>query len=558
MNLTLPTNDKGYTLDIYKRPVHFKNNPYLAGTNTKLELTNEHISEIYKCSEDVFYFIENYCKIFTLDDGWQLPKLRSYQRNLIQHYVDNSFSNVLSGRQTGKSTSTIMYCLWLIIFKADTIVGFAANKWSMVKENLDRLRAYYEYLPMWLKHGIKSWNKTYIELDNGSKVYTSTSTDSAFRGFGISVLFVDEVAFVKKWDDFSSSVFPTVSSAKSPKVIYTSTPKGLNHWYVMWQEAEAGRSMFKNFKVDWWEVEGRDEDWRNTMIGTLPGGEQEFLQEWAAEFMGSSKTLIDTYSLKKLKYIDYITSNDYIDSLKIYKEPVEGNQYIITVDGAKQGKDKTSIQVINISRFPFEQVAVVNSKINHVVAAPSIDRLGKYYNTAFIIAENNEGAGTFIADTLYHAYDYENLFKVPDKKNFGFHTNRKTRPSILNFLKLFIEKDKLIINDKLTIEQLFTFIEKNGKYQADDGKFDDLVMSLALVFAAFLDLNAFDDYDKFLDAINTDIIESEDNSTSEVISIGYFDDGVEEETNFMKEGIYEYNMDYRYDIHSAFGEEPDF
>lgn len=543
--LDLPTNDKGYTLDIYGKPVHFENNPYLSYANTKLPLTQEHVQEIYKCSQDVFYFIENYCKIFVLGKGYQLPKLRIYQRNLIQHYIDNSFSNVLAGRQTGKSTTTIMVMLWYILFRSDTIAGFAANKWDMAKENLDRFRSYFELLPIWLKPGIKTWNKTFVSLENGSKVYTSTATETAFRGLGIELLWVDEISFIKNWYGFVSSVFPTIASAKNPKVMYTTTPKGLDHFYSMWQEAENGKSLFKNFKVNWWEVEGRDDNWKDTMISTLPGGEQEFLQEWAAEFMGSSKTLVDVKHLQSLNYEDFELDTEYLSNLRIYKRPEENHRYIMSIDGAKQGKDKTAIQIIDISKFPFEQVASLDTKINHVIATASIGKLGKYYNNAFIIAENNEGAGTYIADTLYHAYEYENIYKQKNKDNFGFQTNRKTRPTILNFLKLFIEKNKLIVRDKTTIDQLFTFIEKNGKYQADNGKFDDLVMCLAISFAPFLDLNIYDDYEKFLDSLDMDInsTDEENQEIIEMLNIGYFDDGIEEPPR-LDEGIFEYDLGF--------------
>lgn len=545
MDLTLPTNERGYTLDIYGNPVHFENNSSLSYCNVKLPLKQEHVIEIYKCSNDIFYFIENYCKIFVLGEGFKTPKLREYQKRMIQHYMDNDYSLVLAGRQVGKSVSTLIYILWKITFFENTIAGLASNKWDMSKENLDRIRSYYEYLPIWLKPGVKVWNKTFISLENGSKIYTSTATESAFRGFGISLLFVDEVAFVRNWDGFSSSVFPTIASAKAPKVIYTSTPKGLNHWWDIWQEAENGKSLFKNFKVNWWEVEGRDDNWKHTMISTLPGGEQEFLQEWAAEFMGSSKTLVDVKHLQALNYEDYEVDTEYLPNLRIYRRPEENHRYIMSIDGAKQGKDKTAIQIIDISKFPFEQVASLDTKINHVIATASIGKLGKYYNNAFIIAENNEGAGTYIADTLYHAYEYENIYKQKNKDNFGFQTNRKTRPTILNFLKLFIEKNKLIVRDKTTIDQLFTFVEKNGKYQADTGKFDDLVMCLAIIFAPFLDLNIYDDYEKFLDSLDMDIssTDEENQEMIEMLNIGYFDDGIEETVN-THEGIFEYDLGF--------------
>lgn len=534
--LDLPVDDRGYTLDINNKPVHLDNNPTLCKYNTKLPLTNKHIEEIYKCSESIFYFIENYVQIFTLDNGWIVPDLRSYQYDILGLYNEKRFINILAGRQSGKSASTNLYILWKILFNSDTIVGMAANKQDMSKENLGRLKEYYENLPIWLKVGVKVWNATYISLENGSKVYTSAASKTSFRGLGISICWIDEVSFLPKniWDDFSSSVLPTISSGSKSQVINTSTPKGTsNQWYHMWRggSTEEATTSYTNYKVEWYDVPGRDQAWKDNMIKTLTGGAVEFAQEFACDFQGSSDTLVDISALKSLKAIEPIYCDQFIKGFNQFEELNESSNYIVSVDPSKDGKDSFSIQVIDISNFPFKQVAVANLMVNYLKMPSILLEIAEYYNHAFVVIENNEGAGQSIADKLYDVYEYDHMYKDKLKQFYGFRTTAKTRREILSHLKIFIENGKLIIHDKGTIDQLFNFISKNGKYQADSGAHDDLVMSLAISFAPFLNNNAFSNYDTFIKSLElVDNTESDD-EVMKTISIGYFDDGIVEESS---------------------------
>lgn len=524
-SLSLPTDERGFTLDARGHPAHFSNNPSLFGTNVKFPLSEKHIQEIYKCSTDIFYFIENYVQIFTLDNGWVVPKLRSYQKKLIQHYLDNRFSNVMMGRQSAKSTTTLLFILWKIIFFPDTTVGMAANKESMATENLSRLKDYFENLPIWLKVGVKAWNSTFITLDNGSKVYSAATSGNTFRGLGLSLLFVDEVAFIDCWDDFSKSVLPTISSGTKSQAIYTTTPKGLNHFYHMWTNGENGKSLFKNFRVEWWEVPGRDEAWKQEMLATLPGGEIEFAQEYACEFLGSSDTLINISSLKMLRYSEVYVRDIFTFGFKRYEEVRECHQYIMTVDPAKDGLDKFAVHVFDVSKFPFIQVASANLNVNYLKMPGVLYEIGTYYNNAFIIIENNEGAGQSVVDKLYDNYEYENLYRDPNKEYYGFRTTSTTRNQILSNLKIFLENNKIYLNDKDTIDQLFVFINRGGKYQADKGYHDDLVMALAILFAPFLHKNMYSDYQSFIASLEG---EKEEIENLNISTFGFFDAGTEE------------------------------
>lgn len=192
LNSLLPKHDSGFFLDIDNRKIHYDNNPMLSTVGTKLALTKEHILELKKCSEDYIYFIENYIKISTLDEGEQYPTLRKYQKNIIQQYTKERFNLFMAGRQSSKSITTLLYILWKLCFKPNTVVGICAHKYSMAYENLQRLKNMYVSIPLWLKPSVQSWNKTSFSNELGSKVYISATTEDSFRGLSINLLFIDE------------------------------------------------------------------------------------------------------------------------------------------------------------------------------------------------------------------------------------------------------------------------------------------------------------------------------------------------------------------------------
>lgn len=522
--LELALDENGFTKDINGNPVHFENNPLLAYPGVIFPLTQEHIQEIYKCSQDIYYFIENYVQIFS-DGQWIVPTLRDYQRRIIDGYINNRFVNVMAGRQSGKSVSTCLYVLWQIIFSPNKIVGMVANKAEMAQENLDRIKTYYEYLPIWLKPGVKKWNVKSISLENGSKIYTDGVSKGSLRGKSCGTIFCDEVSFVNRWNEFADAVEPTISSFSDGQLIYTTTPNGRDHFWRMWRRAELQESEFINVKVEWWEVPGRDEKWKDEMIRTMEGGSVGFARNYACEFEGSSFTLIEATTLSRLSPKNPIIIDKFMSGFKIYEEPIEGHNYIMAVDPAKKGIDGFAIQIVDITKLPFKQVACGSfTNITYLKTPPILKDIGIYFNNAFMIIENNEGAGQSISDLLWQVYEYEHLYKAKGEKIWGHRTTAKTRPKLLSQLKMFIEHVKLEILDASTINEFNGFVEKNGKYQADNGYKDDLVMALSFVFVPFLNINSFNDFDKFVQAIEQDISE-EVEDTLAFVSVGYFDDG---------------------------------
>jgi hypothetical protein len=260
-----------------------------------------------------------------------------------------------------------------------------------------------------------------------------------------------------------------------------------------------------------------------------------FNQNYANEFMGSSHTLISAAKLGEMQHGEVQEIRD--GKLKVYHYPQPGHKYIMNVDPAKDGQDAFAVQVVDVTDFRFVQVATAQLQIDYLLMPEFINEWCEYYNNPYLIIENNEGAGQSIADQMRNDYEYENLHYDKDigrnrKKRYpGFRTTSKTRKQILQTLKLFIENDKLEINDKATISEFYQFILINNKFQADDGAHDDMIMSLALTFVPFTNSKNFEDMKVLIKNLyeSDDLEESEKVEFGELLTIGSFDDGADED-----------------------------
>jgi very-short-patch-repair endonuclease len=267
------------------------------------------------------------------------------------------------------------------------------------------------------------------------------------------------------------------------------------------------------------------------------------------EFMGSSYTLIDADILKNMKYEDPILKWD--NRLDVFVEPIKNHKYIMAVDPAKGGLDAFAVQVIDVTSFPFGEVASAQIfKCNYQIMPEFLNEWGHRYNNAYMIIENNEGAGTFIANMMHLDFEYENLFFAKKdngafSKEPGFRTTTRTRKQILETFKHFVDNRRLIIRDKKTINELYTFIIKDNKYQADDGSHDDMIMSLALAFVPFISSRNFEDMKDLIKKLYSDE-DLTDTSFSEYLAIGNFDISVEEESIAGKPYDERYNYSYEY------------
>jgi len=510
-------------------------NPNLKASNVELEFTEEQIQEIIRCSKHPLYFIENYVKIVNLDEGLIQFKPYHYQSKMINTFHDKRFVICKMARQSGKSTTIIAYLLWYVLFNDQQNVAILANKGALARELLSKAQLAYEHLPLWLQQGVVVWNKGNIELENGSKIVASSTSSSAVRGSSYNIIFLDEFAFVPNniADDFFSSVYPTISSGKTTKVFIVSTPNGLNMFYKLWIDAEERRSSYTPIAVHWSDVPGRDEEWKEQIIKNT--SEAQFAQEFDCDFIGSQNTLIETSKLKSLVFRPPKHSSNGLD---VHKHVENDHDYVIVVDVSRGiGGDYSAFSVFDVTQIPYVQVAKYRSQgITPIVYPSVIEATAKHYNNAYILVEIND-AGIVVADSLISDYEYENMLAVSFKGRSGQQVNggfgkkvqsgvRTTSP-IKRFgcanLKEMIERDKLIVNDFETISELTTFVARKDSYGAEDGKHDDLAMTLVL-FAWLID------QPYFKELTDTDVRkqlqeENEGSLIEDILPFGFIDDG---------------------------------
>jgi len=522
-------------------------NPLLKKANTPIEFTQDQIEEYIKCREDPVYFANNYVKIVTLDHGLQPFKTYDFQEKLINNFHNNRFNICKMPRQTGKSTTCVSYLLHYAIFNDSVNIGILANKATTARELLARLATAYENLPKWMQQGILVWNKGNIELENGSKILAASTSASAVRGMSFNILFLDEFAFVPNHvaDAFFASVYPTITSGKSTKVIIVSTPHGMNHFYRLWIDAEKKRNEYVPTDVHWSEVPGRDAVWKEQTIANT--SEQQFKIEFECEFLGSVDTLIAPSKLKALVFEKAIQTNAGLD---VYERPQDKHDYAITVDVARGvGNDYSAFVVVDITTFPHKVVAKYRDNTIKPMLFPSvIYEVARNYNQAFILCEVND-VGDQVASILQYDLEYQNLLMCSmrgragqivgqgfsgNKTQLGVKMSKTVKKVGSLNLKTMVEEDKLLFNDYDIISELTTFISKSNSFEAEEGCNDDLAM--CLVIYAWL---VAQDYFKELtdNDIRKRLYEEQKNQIEQDMApFGFIDDGMDPSSFVDNEG----------------------
>jgi len=468
-------------------------NPNLKKANVPQNFTKKQVAEYLKCAEDPIYFIRKYIKIVSLDEGVVPFDLYDFQEDMVQKFHDNRFNIAKLPRQSGKSTVVTAYLLWFVLFNPNVNVAILANKAPTAREMLGRLQLSYENLPKWMQQGILGWNKGSLELENGSKILASSTSASAVRGMSFNIIFLDEFAFVPNHiaEQFFASVYPTISSGKSTKVIIISTPHGMNLYYKIWHDAQRGVNNYITTEVHWSQVPGRDAKWKQQTIENT--SEAQFRVEFDCEFLGSVDTLISPSKLGVMPYSDPITQNR---GLAVYEDRKEGNNYILTVDVSRGiGGDYSAFCVMDTTTVPYKMVArYKNNEIKPIIFPDIIVNVAKNYNNAYILCEVNDIGGQ-VADIIQYDLEYENLLMAAMRGRAGQQlgqgfSGKKTQLGVkmstavkqvgCSNLKALIEDDKLLIPDYDTISELTTFIQKGNSFQAEDGCHDDLAMCLVI------------------------------------------------------------------------------
>jgi hypothetical protein len=520
-------------------------NPNLKKANTQIEFTEEQIIEFLKCKEDPVYFAKNYIKIVSLDHGLVPFEMYPFQEKLVRNFHENRFNICKMPRQTGKSTTCVSYLLHYAVFNDNVNIAILANKASTARDLLGRLQLAYENLPKWMQQGIISWNKGSLELENGSKISSNSTSSSAVRGGSYNVIFLDEFAFIPNHiaDDFFASVYPTISSGQSTKVIIVSTPRGMNHFYRMWHDSERGKNEYVPTDVHWSEVPGRDQVWKEQTIANT--SEQQFKVEFECEFLGSVNTLINPSKLRNFVYEDPIKRNAGLD---VYQHPKEENNYLITVDVARGlGNDYSAFIVFDITEFPYKVVAKYrNNEIKPMLFPSIIYEVAKGYNDAWLLIEVND-IGDQVASILHFDLEYDNVLMCAmrgragqivgsgfsgKKSQLGVRMTAAVKKLGCSNLKTLLEDDKLLTVDYEIISELTTFAQKHNSFEAEEGCNDDLAMCLVI----FSWLVAQDYFKEMTDNdVRKRIYEEQKNQIEQDMSpFGFISDGLEDMDIFVE------------------------
>ena len=519
---------------------NYLGNPNLKKANVQQEWTKEELQEYKRCMDDPQYFVEKYIMIVSLDEGLVPFKLYDFQKEMIGTFHNNRFTICKLPRQSGKSTTIIAYLLHYVLFNPTVNVAILANKAATARDLLGRLQLAYEHLPKWLQQGVMSWNKGSLELENGSKILASSTSASAVRGGSYNIIFLDEFAYVPAnvAEQFFSSVYPTISSGKTTKVMIVSTPHGMNMFYMLWVDAEEQRNEYVPIEVHWSEVPGRDEAWKEQTIKNT--SEAQFNTEFECEFLGSIDTLVSPAKLKTLTYRTPLKSNAGLD---VHANPEDGHTYFITADVSRgTANDYSAFVVIDVTEIPYKIAAKYrDNEIKPLLFPSKIYDVARAYNQAFVMIEVND-IGEQVANTMQFDLEYDNLVMASmrgragqvmgggfsgGRAQLGVRTTKAVKRIGCSNLKQLVEDNKIIVEDLEIINELSTFIVKGQSFEADEGCNDDLVSCLFL-FAWATDQQYFKELaDQDIRA--TMMREQQDALEQDMAPFGFVVNGLEDE-----------------------------
>lgn len=509
-------------------PFHDQN-PDLKRANILWEYTPEEIMEIKKCAEDVTYFAK-YCQVMT-DEGLSYIRLRDYQTSVLREYQANRFNVFLAPRQVGKSITSSIILVWYLLFNHDKNAMILANVGDTAEELMDKIKSIIKGLPFFLKPGMVVNNVMSMRFDNGCRILAKTTTKTSGIGFTIHFLYMDEFAHINPnfIEAFFRSTYPTVSSSKVSRIIITSTPNGMNKFYEIYQGALTGENSFNPIRVDWWQVPGRDEAWKQKEIGNL-GSEELFNQEYGNQFLSSSSLLLGSTELKKIKVneVDYLWKE--IDVLHYDDVKYEnllwhpkfnidtanspGKKFVLTIDisGGVKG-DYTVINLFKVTPLPKNKILALtefedesdffglvqigifrDNEIKLEELVKLVRGMVKVFGIDRVkLAIEMNFKGELLYDKLMTDDDYYDemfLFTKHSESSKilkpGIKYNEKNKMKYCELLRGLIREGKILVNDKKwTIPELFTFgLNNRGTYSSQTGH-DDVAMTLVNLPALF-------------------------------------------------------------------------
>lgn len=487
---------------------------------------DEQLEDFIKCSDPIngyLYFMDNFFMIQHPTRGSMNYHPWDYQKRLIETYHKYRFSISLMPRQTGKSTSAAGYLLWYAMFVPDSTILIAAHKYAGAQEIMQRIRYAYENCPDHIKAGVVTYNKGSLDFDNGSRIISATTTENTGRGLSISLLYLDEFAFVRPTiaTEFWTSITPTLSTGG--KAIITSTPNSdEDQFALIWKQAnktedefgnqtEVGVNGFRAYRAFWSEHPERDETWATQMRAQL--GTDRFRREMDCEFIIADETLINPSRLFELEGIEPIYKQGQV---RWYKKPTKGNYYVVALDPSLgTGSDPAAIQIFEantttqVGEWKHNQTAIPEQIRLLKQITDYIEEITGEPNNIYYSLENNTiGEAALISLQEYGEHNIKGIFLTETgvKKRKGYNTTQKSKLAACAKFKQLVESKKLKINSKSLISELKNFVAIGGSYKAKVGETDDLVMSSLLVVRILQDLGNYvsdletqiRDYDEFL------------------------------------------------------------
>jgi hypothetical protein len=457
----------------------------------------EWVADIEKSRKNILYFAENFFYITNLDEGKIKIKLRPFQRRILRSLRDNRFVILLASRQIGKTTLMTIYALWIACFFEDQRILIVANKEQTAINIFKRVRMAYEKLPNYLKPGAVEYGKTSMSLGNGSSIGISTTSSDAGRGDSCNCLILDELAFIDDHlvKDFWKSVYPIISSSKKSKIFVASTPKGTGNLfhdlYVGATETDSEKhNGWYPERVDWWEVPGRDEKWKQNTIREL-GSREFFDQEFGNVFLETGESAVNEELFESLK-TDCSEPSFVFDEGKylLWEEPAQDRLYVAGVDVSEGvGEAASVIQVLDITDLrEIRQVAEYHNKnIIPINFTKKVYEILQHWGSPPALIERNN-CGAQIVDQLKHVYNYENIVSYGakagalafNKPGVVAHTNTKYK-GVTNMRYWVNELRCVKLRNLRTLNELKSFVRyPNGTWAAKPGSdnWDDRVMSL--------------------------------------------------------------------------------
>ena len=478
-------------------------------TKTKFKNDKE-LQDFIKCCDPVtgyLYFMDNFFVIQHPTKGSMVYHPYEYQKRLIHTYHNYRYSISLMPRQSGKSTSAAGYLLWYAMFVPDSTILIAAHKYTGAQEIMQRVRYAYENCPDHIKAGVTTYNKGSLDFENGSRIVSATTTENTGRGMSITLLYLDEFAFVRPSiaREFWTSITPTLSTGG--KAIITSTPNSDEDQFAfIWKGAnktedefgnttELGVNGFKSYRAYWDEQPGRDQKWADEMQAQL--GEDRFRREIGCEFIIADETLINPNTLLMLEGIEPITR---MGQVRWYQKPKKGNIYTVALDPSiGTGNDPAAIQiyeantVTQVGEWKHNKTDIPTQiKLMAQINKYIVECTGEPNNVYYSVENNSIGEAALVSLNEYGENNIPGIFiSEPGKKRKGFNTTNKSKLTACAKFKTLLESKKLTVNSRSLISELKAFVAHAGSYAAKVGDTDDLIMASLLSVRMIQELGSY-------------------------------------------------------------------